>query len=187
MYSITHSHFGRIVDVENGKGFSKWSDCLLHELNQWERLSKSTSLFSDAEYIKIRRTFENSIPFLDKIQTPSLVHTDLWKGNVLICFNSDIPEFAAIIDADRAMWGDPDVEFSSINWTHSEPTFWEGYGKALKQDFGSRIRRTIYTLLWSLLDAYVYLQEYNQPENANERKIKALHQIDILSTLLHIK
>ena len=164
MYSITHS-----------------------QLNQWERLSKSTSLFSDAEYIKIRRTFENSIPFLDKIQTPSLVHTDLWKGNVLICFNSDIPEFAAIIDADRAMWGDPDVEFSSINWTHSEPTFWEGYGKALKQDFGSRIRRTIYTLLWSLLDAYVYLQEYNQPENANERKIKALHQIDILSTLLHIK
>lgn len=187
MHSITHSHFGQIVDVENGKGFSKWSDCLLHELNQWERLSKSTSLFSDAEYIKIRRTFENSIPFLDKIQTPSLVHTDLWKGNVLICFNSDIPEFAAIIDADRAMWGDPDVEFSSINWTHSEPTFWEGYGKALKQDFGSRIRRTIYTLLWSLLDAYVYLQEYNQPENANERKIKALHQIDILSTLLHIK
>ncbi len=53
--------------------------------------------------------------------------------------NSDIPEFAAISDADRAMWGDPDDEFFLKSIGHiAKPTFWEGYGKALKQDFGSR-------------------------------------------------
>ncbi len=182
MHSIKNSRFGRITDVKNGNGFSKWSECLLNEFEQWESAAASTMIFSKAERTRIRQAIENAVPILDEIQTPSLVHTDLWKGNILIRSDSEEPEFAAIIDADRAIWGDPDLEFSSIQWTYTEPTFWEGYGQTLSMDSSSRTRRTVYTLLLCLFNAYVYMQEYNQHEKAHEEKMRVLNQLDILGS-----
>lgn len=181
LHSIKQSCFGRIEDVRNGKGFSEWSDCLLHEFEQWEAAERSIQLFSEPEKLRIKRMIENAAPILDEIKTPSLVHTDLWKGNILI--RSDLKEFAAIIDADRAMWGDPELEFSSIEWTYSEPTFWEGYGHMVSDDFSGRIRREIYTLLWSLLNSYVYMREYRQPQKAFSERLRALSCIERLSGL----
>lgn len=186
MHSIEASHFGRIVDVKHGKGFSKWSDCLINELKLWESVARPTGLFSASQHTQIEQIFERAVPVLDEIQTPKLVHTDLWQGNILIRSDTDDPKLAAIIDADRAMWGDPDIDFSSIQWTYEEPAFWEGYGRTLKEDASSVIRRSLYTLLWYLLDAYVYDSEYNEPENAAARKTGALEQIEKLEHLLGI-
>lgn len=124
------------------------------------------------------------IPYLDEVQTPHLVHTDLWLGNVLVTAGGEKPEFAAIIDADRAMWGDPEQDFSSICWTHNEPSFWEGYGKPLSQEGHGLIRRTAYTLLWNLLDTYVFDQEYIAPAEAEANKKEAFANMDRLEQLL---
>lgn len=102
----------------------------------------------------------------------------------MIRTDKDTPEFAAIIDADRAIWGDTDFKYSSIQWTYGEESFWEGYGCPLLKGRPHLIRRSIYTLLGCLWDAYVFLIEYNQPENADDRAREARKQVTLLKELL---
>lgn len=183
MHDIKAPRFGRITDVTNGGGFSLWSECLLNELHEWERVGKPARLFSDSEHERIVTLFEKAAPVLDRIKEPCLVHTDLWFGNILISNESGKSEFAAIIDADRALFGDPDFEFSSIKWTHSQKSFWQGYGKELSSDRSGIVRRSIYELLCRLWNAYVYLIEYNQPEQAETETASARQQIALLGSL----
>lgn len=183
MHSIKSEKFGRIVDVANGGGFTLWSDFLLDEYHNWKSFGIPTELFNERKLCEIERIFEKAVPYLDEIREARLVHADLWLGNVLVTDNGERPEFAAIIDADRAIWGDPAFEFSSIRWTYSEQSFWEGYGSGLSDKVADVIRRGIYTLLNRLWNAYVYLCEYNQPQNAKrecagaETEISALHKM----------
>lgn len=184
-HAITAERFGRIAAVKNGGGFTLWSDALMHELREWESVGVPSALFTSDEHAAMRDLFAKAAPWLDEIRQPHLVHTDLWRGNILIRSDADQPEFAAIIDADRALWGDPEFEFSSIQWTYSEENFWAGYGRPLSQERSSVIRRRIYTLLNRLWNAYVYQAEYNQPENAAGEAADARSQMEQLTKLLH--
>lgn len=183
MHTISAPRFGRIVDVNEGKGFEKWSDCMLDELGAWESIASECGLFNAGEREDVRALFTEAVPYLDEIHTPGLVHTDLWLGNVLMSTDTPRPEFAAIIDADRALWGDVDFEFSSIHWMLEEEAFWKGYGRKLSMDENSRIRRGIYHLLSRLWNGYVFLKEYNQPEQAEEERQLALAQMEELKEL----
>lgn len=186
LHRIESLRFGRIVDVKNGGGFELWSDALLNELHEWEKVGISASIFDGDEHSVIRMLFEKVRPYLDEIKRPHLVHTDLWLGNILIRTDTQRPEFAAVIDADRAIWGDPAFEFSSIQWTYGEACFWSGYGSVLKQDIADSIRRSIYTLLNRLWNAYVYLVEYNRPDQAEKEAIDARTQIAYLLNALDV-
>ena len=159
----------------------------MHELTEWEKVGVPSALFTREEHKEIRMLFQKAVPYLDEIREPRLVHADLWTGNILLRTDTEHPEFAAIIDADRALWGDSEFEFSSIQWTWSEPTFWDGYGRTLARNHASCIRRSIYTLLNRLWNSYVYLAEYNQPENASAETSDARAQIAQLKKWLDVK
>lgn len=184
MHRITAPRFGRVADVKNGGGYSRWSDCLLGELTSWETVGLPSGIFSAAELLEIRDFFKRAAPYLDEIHAPHLVHTDLWLGNILVRTDQQRPAFGAIIDPDRAIWGDPLYEFSSIRWTYDEPCFWEGYGMTLPQSRNSQIRCALYTLLNRLLDAYVYLKEYNNPKAAQLEREDALAKMAFLREML---
>ncbi|QFY08631.1 phosphotransferase [Nonomuraea phyllanthi] len=47
---------------------------------------------------------------LDEVTTPRLVHFDVWQGNVFLDLTGP-PRIQAIIDHERAFWGDPLAEF----------------------------------------------------------------------------
>ncbi len=49
-------------------------------------------------------------PVLDDVTTPRLVHFDVWAGNVFLDLSGP-PRIQAIIDHERAFWGDPLAEF----------------------------------------------------------------------------
>jgi aminoglycoside phosphotransferase (APT) family kinase protein len=51
---------------------------------------------------------------LDEVATPVLVHFDLWDGNILVEAGPGRPRIGALIDAERAFWGDPLAEFVSL-------------------------------------------------------------------------
>ena len=186
LHSIKSSRFGRVAEVKDGGGSTLWSEALLRELHEWEQMSIPAALFEETEHVRIRRLFQKAVPYLDEIKEPCLVHSDLWPGNILIRTDTSEPQFAAIIDADRAMWGDPDFEFSSIWWTNTEESFWEGYGRKLSQTAADHIRRGIYTLLNKLWNTYVYSCEYNQPEDAISEHNEAINQIKKLCELLNM-
>lgn len=185
LHGIEASRFGRIAEVKDGGGFALWSEALLHELHEWERVGVPSALFAKTEHVQIRQLFQKAVPYLDETKEPHLVHADLWPGNILICNDTSKPQFAAIIDADRAIWGDPNFEFSSIRWTYTEDGFWKGYGRGLSQSREARIRRGVYTLLNRLWNTYVYSCEYNQPEKAISEQNEARNQMAELCELLN--
>ena len=184
MHRITAARFGRSADVKAGRGFTKWSEYLLDELKQWESVARPVQLLPEELYDRIFSLVKKAAPALDQITVPHLVHTDFWTGNVLISTRSGRPEFAAVIDADKAVWGEPELEFSNIGWALRAPTFWEGYGNTLSQETAAQIRRAVYKLIWNLLDYYIFTVELTAPEDAAQIRDVALKQMELLENMV---
>ena len=176
LHRLTGKRFGRVAEVTRGGGFDCWSACMLAELERWESVAVPTGLYTEVEHEDFRAVMKAAAPVLDEVKTPHLAHCDLWFGNILVSDNGR-PEFAAIIDADRSMWGDEQIDFSSMGWMNNSPAFWEGYGKPLRADRNSEIRRTVYIMMWALFDSYVWLNEYNIPANAAATRKRALDSV----------
>jgi aminoglycoside phosphotransferase (APT) family kinase protein len=93
---------------------------------------------------------------LDEVTTPVLVHFDLWDGNILIESISAGHRIGALIDAERAFWGDPLAEFVSLALfgdIERDTAFLHGYrvaGGAVTFDSATRQRLSLY-------QAYLYL------------------------------
>jgi Ser/Thr protein kinase RdoA (MazF antagonist) len=51
---------------------------------------------------------------LDEVQTPALVHFDLWDGNIFVREDGDGYAIEGIIDGERAFYGDPIAELVSL-------------------------------------------------------------------------
>lgn len=181
MHGISSERFGRIPEVTDGGGFVRWSDCLKNELAQWERVAAPTELYSGEERAQIHRIFDRFAPLLDEIRQPCLVHNDLWEGNLLLKDTESGPEFAAVIDVDRAIWGDAELEFSAMQWMYGDDAFWAGYGRRLSCAPAAVRRREVYCLLCCLWDSYVYINEYNQPDQAMILRKIAIDHIAALS------
>ena len=184
MHRITDKRFGRVACVKNGGGYDTWGECLLGELNDWKQVGVSSGIFSDTELSEIQGFFNAATPYLNEIREPRLVHTDLWLGNILVRTDTPKPEFGAIIDTDRAIWGDPMYEFSSIRWAYDEASFWEGYGMTPLQGKNDQIRCSLYTLFNRMLNAYVYLKEYNDPDQSIRERNDALVNMAFLRNTL---
>lgn len=74
----------------------------------------------------------------------SLLHMDIWGQNILVNEKGII---TGIVDWDRALWGDPEIEFAVLDYCGiSEPSFWDGYGGHRETDESSKIRDLFYLL-----------------------------------------
>jgi aminoglycoside phosphotransferase (APT) family kinase protein len=62
----------------------------------------------------VRETFDRHASVMDAVATPSLVHFDLWEGNLLLTERGGRLEISGIIDAERAMWADPIADLVSV-------------------------------------------------------------------------
>jgi aminoglycoside phosphotransferase (APT) family kinase protein len=93
---------------------------------------------------------------LDEVTTPVLVHFDLWDGNILVESGPARHRIGALIDAERAFWGDPLAEFVSLALygdIERDAAFLDGYraaGGAITFDIAARQRLSLYR-------AYLYL------------------------------
>jgi aminoglycoside phosphotransferase (APT) family kinase protein len=64
---------------------------------------------------EIARAIRAGLGALDEVTEPALVHFDLWPGNVLLDLDRRPPSIAALIDHERAFWGDPLADFCSLD------------------------------------------------------------------------
>lgn len=76
---------------------------------------------------QIRRLVLDRVDLLDAVQTPRLIHFDLWDGNILV----EDGRITGLIDGERAFWGDPVAEFVSLTLfnTSVDPELLAGYGE----------------------------------------------------------
>jgi fructosamine-3-kinase len=92
----------------------------------------------------LRRLLEVYRPHFDRPVPASLLHMDVWSQNILV---DDGGNVTGLVDLDRALWGDPEIEFAVLDYCGiSEPPFWQGYGRARDISFSAQIRARFYLL-----------------------------------------
>ncbi|MNW35377.1 Phosphotransferase enzyme family protein [compost metagenome] len=96
---------------------------------------------------------------LREVTEPRLVHWDLWDGNFFVQDETIV----GIIDFERALWGDPLLEFYLRHMNHS-PAFLRGY-QMTNFTASQEIRRSLYDLYLDLiLVVQCYFYQYNNQE-----------------------
>ncbi len=176
IHQVTNDHFGFLSRIRDGIMFEKWSDALIFEIEDIaERLKRSGGL-DEKESLLLKSCFYKSRALLDEIKIPHLLHTDLWEGNVLL--DKDTLEIAAIIDSDRAVFGDVDFEFSSP-WMENQDLK-EGYDSIREKTTvpNDLKRRQLYRMFFYLMEAYVGLGEYNNQDLYKTRKRQLMDEIE---------
>jgi aminoglycoside phosphotransferase (APT) family kinase protein len=118
--------------------------------------------------------FDARAAALDEVTTPVLVHFDLWDGNILVEATGAGHRVGAVIDAERAFWGDPLADFNSLALfgdIEQDPAFLRGY-RAGGGTFDSAARQRL-----SLYRAYLNLIMWVEavPRQASQERRDWLH------------
>ena len=97
----------------------------------------------------IRDLFVSARSELEEIDTPRLVVWDLHPGNVFVLDG----RVSGIIDCDRALWGDPLMEYFFRSIAKTDPAFYTGYpgSEQMMSQHGSARRIWLYDLYLALL------------------------------------
>lgn len=132
-----------------GEQFDCWSGFIMDNV---------AGMVGDAERLGLMckeiETFVSLLPGfkcqLDEFEIPCLCHGDLWSRNVIIDGAGDDIHIKAVIDGERAFWGDPVSDWVLI--LYGVPSnFWEGYGGDLVK-ISSQTRVAIYKGMYFLLN-----------------------------------
>lgn len=122
--SITNPQFGFLGDTVRYDSLSGFVRKMLANLIS-DAHKKKVDLCCDTD--KLLKCFEEEKHIFDEVSFATLVHWDMWEGNVFV----DGDHVSGIIDWERAMWGEAfmDDRFRKHNLNKD---FLEGFGK---QDF----------------------------------------------------
>ncbi len=170
--TITGPAFGYFAQPEPpGTGWKTTFGNMLRGLllDGWE--AKVTLPLPYEELVKI---LEAHFAVLDGIDMPRLVHWDLWEGNVLV--DPATRKVTGLIDYERALWGDPLMEYIFHNLDPNS-NFMQGYGAPLLASAVQRQRRMLYNayfLLVLIIECPFRKYETNDQENWARPKLEEL-------------
>lgn len=163
IHTITGKAFGHVAQVEAGEGFATWQEFLCADLATTGARAVCAGAVEEETFHTIQRWFWEAGELFAEVERPALVHGDIWDGNILISGKDGALQVCALIDGDRALYGDPMFEFAG-DWI-TDPCFEEGYG-GFGQTEADRKRKVLYRLFLDLREAYILQEEYCQQEAA---------------------
>jgi aminoglycoside phosphotransferase (APT) family kinase protein len=104
----------------------RWSDAFM---DMWDRLMgdlEGCGVFLPEHADEARRAIEHNLNAFDYAGPARLLHMDIWTQNILVDHEGTL---CGIIDWDRALWGDPGMEFAVLAYCgFDNEAFWQGYG-----------------------------------------------------------
>jgi aminoglycoside phosphotransferase (APT) family kinase protein len=148
---IEGRYFGYISQED--KRFASWGDAFF---------SMMTDLLDDARDMRIElpcsrqkllRIVNENRDILDEVKTPSLVHKDLWEGNIFV--DPATAKITGFIDFERAVYGDALLEPVCGFLLNSEE-FMMNYFSKTHLDRGETIRAALYKIYLFLLMVIEY-------------------------------
>lgn len=147
---------------------NSWADAFLV---MWRKLLDdivATGHYTPEERDRLSALLERHLPLFDRVVPASLLHMDVWSQNILV---DNAGELTGLVDWDRALWGDPEIEFAVLDYCGiSQPAFWEGYGGVRDESPGARIRNVFY-LLYEL-QKYIVIRQGRSHDPASARDYK---------------
>jgi fructosamine-3-kinase len=100
--NIISNYFGDIV--QENKQFVTWSEAFLFMINELLDDARDNNVPLPYTYKEIYDMIKNNRNTLDKVQKASLVHKDLWRGNIFV--DPLTAKIKGIVDYERAVYGD---------------------------------------------------------------------------------
>lgn len=180
MHEIPCEAFGRATDVLSGIRYSNFYESIYAEILDLVTKSAGDGFFSLAECERVFKAIERHKDVLSTCRTPVLCHGDMWSGNLLVKPDENGCELAAIIDVDRAYFGDPCFDLGNP-WILSDG-FLAGYGttRDALEVREVKIKREVAATVYFLIEAYVWHAQYNGDGNAENGKRAAFERISYL-------
>ena len=123
------------------QGHNSWSEAMISWISGMiEDMQRFQLPSKDAE--EFLGVVTEGSEFLDEVTQPRLIHGDLWPKNILVDRRNGKLELTALLDAERAFWGDPSAEWI-FTFLDIPDSFWRGYG-VQSSDQGGEFRRRVY-------------------------------------------
>lgn len=144
IHAVEGSHFGYPAPMPS---FKTWSQAILAITNSMWQDIKNLSL-DDSGIEAYVTLVEKGSTFINEIATPKLIHGDLWPKNVLINRTISPPQITGLLDAERAMWGDPAAEWIYY-FLEIPDSYWEGNGR-FPSTPSSQFRHHVYQGLYDI-------------------------------------
>ena len=134
-----------------GCNSQSWRAAFLAFIDALLRDSESLEVQLPLDSSQLHDLFHKYAAVLEEIAEPSLVHWDMWAGNIFVIPENDTYRVEGIIDWERALWGDPEIETAMCCKFYGQ-TFFDGYGRDLLAGDDAKIRQCMYRLyLWLIM------------------------------------
>ena len=146
--------------------YDTWGAFLQRFAQEIADKSAAYGLFSADELTRFTDVFSDRV--FDLIKPARMVHADLWEGNVLVCEEAGDWRIAALIDVDKAIFGDPDLEFAYP--TDLNDDFLQGYGPRTSHSPETMLRRNAYRVLESFMYTYIWYAQFADLEKFEQAK-----------------
>ena len=167
LHAIGHERFGWLRPHGELPMFPTWSAFLQRFATEIADRLAAHGLFAAGDLRQFLAVFAQQVIF-DQITQPRLVHADLWEGNVLVQEHNGRWQVAALIDIDKAIFGDPALEFAFPTLLNDD--FLRGYGRGADNSSDATFRRNAYRLLYSFMYTYIWHAQFDDEDKAQAAK-----------------
>ena len=168
VHALRAEKYGYLGEHHPMEAQARWADAFHIMWNRMIDDVAATGHYDREEAAALRRLLDAHMELFDRPVPSSLLHMDVWAQNILVESSGNV---TGLIDWDRALWGDPEIEFAVLDYCGiSEPAFWEGYGMARDTSREARIRQVFY-LLYEL-QKYIVIRHGRNHDPAAARRYK---------------
>ncbi|MDO8684442.1 MAG: aminoglycoside phosphotransferase family protein [Armatimonadota bacterium] len=169
IHSITAGSYGYLGAHKPMKPQLDWLDAFFIMWNSMINDIVDCGCYDDQESASMRRLLDDNLPHFTRKTPAMLLHMDVWSQNILV---DDQGNLTGLIDLDRALWGDPEIEFAVLDYCGiSEPSFWRGYGENRDTSPDAQIR-TLFYLLYEI-QKYIVIRHYRSKDSDGALRYKA--------------
>lgn len=143
--SIIGEYYGSLSVPE--KRFDSWSRTFYQMIDDILCDAADMNVNLPIDYDHIRRRIESESELLDCVKRPSLLHKDLWIGNILV--DTQNVEITGIIDCERAIFGDALMEPPCGMLDNDD--FFGSYMPGLQLSRAQKLRMALYRIYLGLV------------------------------------
>ena len=144
--AVTGSCFGSIT--QSDRQYTTWGEAFLSMISDLMEDAKDMKVILPRGYEDIKALVNARLDILNSVKTSSLIHKDLWEGNIFIDSNTN--EVTGFIDFERAVYGDPLLEPVCGFLLHS-PDFMLRYLGKTELSFEETVRTILYRIYLFLI------------------------------------
>ncbi len=162
----TSERFGYPEGPCDSPRWTRWPEAFF---SMWDRMIwdiENCGVYGPEEGKWARKALRSGAGAFKQRRRASLLHMDIWAQNILVNPGGEI---TAILDWDRALWGDPEIEFAILDYVDFNTcSFWRGYGSPPPAGEAAGVR----ALFYHLYEVQKYLVIWTLRGGANEGRIR---------------